>query len=72
MCLICMTDLSNEGMRPSKLKIHLENKHKDNKDKSINYFKKLYGVFLRRNTIDSILSKAKAKLDKGLIASYEI
>ena len=72
MCLICMAELFNESMQANKLKIHLKNKHKDNKDKSYDYFKKLCDVFLGRNIIDSILSKVKSKLDMGLIAFYKI
>ena len=32
-CILCDKVLSNESMRPSKLKYHLENVHKEHKDK---------------------------------------
>ena len=41
MCLICMNVLSNDSMKPCKLKIHLEAKHKGKKDKSVEYPMKL-------------------------------
>ena len=40
-CVVCYRVLSNESLRPSKLKNHLEKNHPELKDKSIEYFKRL-------------------------------
>lgn len=37
-CVICFEVLSNEALKPSKLKIHFETKHKEHVTKSIEFF----------------------------------
>lgn len=71
-CLICEKTLTNESMRPSKLKNHLIVKHPDKKDESLEYFKKLRENFQKKRTIKNMFTDQSAKLDKGLLASYEI
>lgn len=41
MCLICQKVLSNEAMKPSRLKDHLIKIHNDKKDCDVSYFQKL-------------------------------
>ncbi|KAL4136257.1 hypothetical protein QTP88_007808 [Uroleucon formosanum] len=38
-CMVCFEILSNEALKPSKLKRHLETKHKEHAMKSIDFFK---------------------------------
>lgn len=38
-CMICFEVLSNEALKPSKLKSHLETKHKEHVTKTIDFFK---------------------------------
>jgi hypothetical protein len=59
-------------MRPCKLRLHLETSHKDKKDKSLDYFKKLRDNFQRRPTVKQMFNEKAPKVDKGLLASYEI
>ncbi|XP_064091623.1 uncharacterized protein LOC135205189 [Macrobrachium nipponense] len=61
MCLLCMTSLSNESMRPSKLKKHLETAHKDKKDKPLDFFKKLRDEFQGRMTSESYVYPKSGK-----------
>ena len=72
MCLLCMTSLSNESMRPSKLKKHLETAHKDKKDKPLDFFKKLRDEFQGRMTVNHMFTQKVAKVDRGMLASYKI
>lgn len=73
MCLICSNVFSNEGMKPSRMRDHLEKMHSDKKDKPAEYFKKLRDD--REKTTPSI-SSAFAKVTEiqrdGLLASYNI
>jgi len=71
-CLICMKTLSNESMRPSKLKNHLQTKHSHIKDKSLDYFKNLKKNYFSRKTVSTMFEMHSLNLDKGLLASYEI
>ena len=72
MCLICMDVLSNDSMKPCKLKIHLEKKHKGKKDKSVEYFKKLRDDFQARKTVSQVFNNKVSKMSDGFLASYEI
>lgn len=69
MCLLYLTELSNDSMHSSKLKYHLKSKHKDKKDKSLDYFKKT--VMISKEGL-LIFSKYPHKKDKDLITSYTI
>lgn len=72
MCLLCMAVLSNESMRPCKLRKHLETTHEDKKDKPVEFFKKLRDDFRSRKTILQVFNEKSSMIDNGLIASYEI
>ena len=51
MCLICIDVLSNDSMKPSKLKIHLETKHKEEKNEQVEYFRQLRDEFKGRRIV---------------------
>ena len=72
MCLICMDVLSNDHMKPSKLKIHLEKKHIGKKDKPVEYLKKLRDDFQKRKTVPQVFANKMSKMSDGFLASYEI
>ncbi|XP_076359030.1 SCAN domain-containing protein 3-like [Tachypleus tridentatus] len=72
MCLIRMDVLSNDSMKPCKLKIHLEKKHTGEKDKPVEYFKKLCDDFQARKTVSQLFNNKVCKMSDGLLASYEI
>ena len=72
MCLICMEVLSNSSMKPSKLKIYLETKHKEKKNEPIQYFRKLRDDFQGRKTLIQMFSSQARKVSNDLLASYEI
>lgn len=72
MCLICMDILSNDSMKPSKLKIHLKKKHEEKKNQPIEYFKKLRGNLAARKTVFQVFNNQVDKMSEGLLASYEI
>ena len=72
MCLICMDVLENDSMKPCKLKIHLETKHKKKKKQLAEYFRKLCDAFQERKTVSQIFSSQVSKMNNGLLASYEI
>ncbi|KAK9703844.1 hypothetical protein QE152_g29127 [Popillia japonica] len=60
MCLICSNVFSNEGMKPSRMRDHLEKMHSDKKDKPAEYFKKLRDD--REKTTPSISSPRPFRL----------
>ena len=70
--MYCMNVLSNDSMKRSKLKIHLEKKHIGKKDKPVKYFKKLYDDFQKRKTMSQACDNKVSKLSDGFLASYEI
>ena len=72
MCLICMDVLSNDSMKPCKLKIHLETKHKGKKNQPVEYFRKLRDDFQARKTVTQVFNNQVSKINDGLLASYEI
>ena len=50
-CVVCAEVLSNDSMKPCKLKRHLETKHADLKDRPADYYKrKLDGLHQQQST----------------------
>ncbi|XP_063312646.1 zinc finger BED domain-containing protein 5-like [Pelobates fuscus] len=72
MCLLCHKTLSNEAMKPSRLREHLATKHSQDKDKPIEYFQEIYKRFQKRPTIATSFQKQHAKNEDGLTAAYRI
>ncbi|XP_038637238.1 SCAN domain-containing protein 3-like [Scyliorhinus canicula] len=72
MCLICMDILSNDSMKPCKLKIHLETKRKGKKNQPVEYFRKLRDDFQTRKTVTQVFNNKVSKMNDGLLASYKI
>ncbi|KFD50620.1 hypothetical protein M513_08427 [Trichuris suis] len=71
-CLNCTKMFSNESMRLSKMKKHLDSAHPDKKDKPLEYYQNLRNNFEKRMTLPRMVTERSKTLDKGIIASYEI
>lgn len=69
-CVLCLEVLSNEGMKPAKLRRHLETKHLESKTKSVEFFK------LKLNELkksQNIIKKTSLNINKNAtLASYQI
>jgi len=73
MCLLCEKTFSNDSMKPSKMKDHLERIHCDKKSKELDYFKTLKTNFRSRPRLETFFkSPANADLQGGQKASYNI
>jgi hypothetical protein len=72
LCLLCHQTFSNEAMKPSRLKAHLEKIHPDKKEKPIAFFKKLREDFQHRNTITKMFNASNQTLNDNVLASYNI
>jgi hypothetical protein len=48
LCVICLEKLSNESLKPSKLKRHLETVHKEFKDKNLIFFERKRDEYLEQ------------------------
>ena len=73
MCLLCEKTFSNDTMKPSKTKDHLERIHCDKKSKKVDYFKALKAKFRSRPRLETFFkSPANADLQGGQKASYNI
>ena len=71
MCLLCNKILSNEAMKPSKLKNHLTRFHPDKADKSIAFFQALKER-QTQSSVSKLFAKNTFQNIKGLIVSYKI
>lgn len=71
-CVICLTTLSNECMKPSKLKRHLETKHPDHMTKSLDFFKNKKSELLSAKKIIHNTCCTGSKNENLVMASYEI
>ncbi|CAI9721568.1 Hypothetical predicted protein [Octopus vulgaris] len=73
MCLLCHQALTNEAMKPSRLKYRFDAKHTDNKDKLLLYFLQLSSSFRKQTqTFNTLLQETSKQENDGLIASYNI
>jgi len=73
MCLFCEKTFSNDTMKPSKMKDHLERIHCDKKSKELDYFKTLKAKFRSRPRLEIFFkSPANADLQGGQKDSYNI
>lgn len=71
MCLLCEQVFSNEAMKPSRLKEHLNKIHPDKADKERPFFQALKEKH-GRSTISSLFARKTTQTDSGLVASYNI
>ena len=73
MCLLCEKTFSNDSVKRSKMKDHLERIHCDKKSKKLDYFKALKVKFRSRPRLETFLkSPTNADLQGGQKASYNI
>lgn len=66
-CVICLNVLSNESMKPAKLKRHLATKHNELKDKPVDFFKRRAEVYANQQ---KMITTATTVNEKALKASY--
>lgn len=59
-------------MKPSRLLEHLNSKHPDKRNKTVDFFKDLRQQFINRSTIPKLFTKVNQKTEDGLLASYRI
>ena len=71
-CLVCNVVLSNEAMKPSRLKEHLLKKHPDKANWTIAAFQKMKDSFEKRMTLPMFAQKANCDIENGLIVSYKV
>jgi hypothetical protein len=69
LCVICLENLSNESLKPSKLKRHLETAHKEFKDKNLTFFERKRDEYLEQT---KRMKRSVTVNDKALEASYHI
>lgn len=70
-CVICYESLSNECMKPAKLRRHLETKHPEYKSKSLDFFKNKLGELKRSRK--NINNHYGANVNENAtLASYEV
>ena len=70
-CVICYESLSNECMKPAKLRRHLETKHPEHKSKSVEYFKIKLGELKSSRKVIAKHSGANVN-ENATLASYEV
>lgn len=68
-CVVCFEILANESMRPSKLSRHIETKHSNLKNKSVDFFKR---KLMDMKTSKNVLSHFTNINEKATYASYLI
>lgn len=66
-CVICLNVLSNESLKPAKLKRHLITKHNELKDKPVNFFQRQAEAYGNQQ---KIINSAITVNEKALKASY--
>lgn len=70
-CVLCYEILSNEAMKPAKLRRHFETKHPDLVGKSCEFFKiKSQEMKKMKTSVEKITSGSAA--EKATVASYEV
>ncbi|KFD64711.1 hypothetical protein M514_23169 [Trichuris suis] len=72
MCVLCERVLSNEAMKPSRLKGHLTKVHPERSRGNVAYFPKLRDKIVNRRTLRSVISSEARMEHDSLLASYRI
>lgn len=72
-CVVCGELLSNESLKPCKLKRHLETKHFNLREKSIDYFQRLKNeLHKNKQVIKQYSSVSQCALKGSFLVSYRI
>ena len=69
-CVLCCAVLSNEAMKPSKLKRHLHQKHPEHIKKDFNFFER-QKLSLKRHKLDAS-GYFQEQVTANLTASFEV
>ena len=69
MCLLCDQVFSNEGMKPSRMIVHLKSRHCDKEDNGVEFFKNLRD---NRKTMGGMFGRVDKQNMDGLVSSYTI
>uniref|UniRef100_A0A5S6Q3M5 DUF4371 domain-containing protein n=1 Tax=Trichuris muris TaxID=70415 RepID=A0A5S6Q3M5_TRIMR len=72
MCVICERVLSNESMKPSRLKEHLAKVHPEKRGKDLAYFRELRDKILKRRTLPGMMTSETRLERDGLLVSYRV
>ena len=70
-CVLCMENLSNDALRPSRLKRHLQTKHYAHKDKPLSFFQSKKDSFKKTKMRSCDLFRKSFNAD-AVLASFEI
>jgi hypothetical protein len=70
-CVLCMENLSNDALRPSRLKRHLQTKHYAHKDKPLTFFQSKKDSFKKTKMRSCDLFRKSFNAD-AVLASFEI
>lgn len=70
-CVICYEVLSNESMKPSKLRRHLETKHQEYREKSKAFFK-VKASLLEQSKKTMIKTATGTNNESAVLASYQV
>lgn len=71
-CLLCEQTLCNDSMKPAKMELHLNTKHKEHAKKNLRYFSDLKMKREQQPKINSLFRMKAKNLDRGTEASYQI
>ena len=69
MCLLCDQVFSNEGMKLSRMIVHLKSRHGDKADNGVEFFKNLRD---NHKTMGGMFGRVDKQNMDGLVASYNI
>ena len=71
-CLVCNVVLSNEAIKPLRLKAYLLKKHPNKASWTISAFQKMKENFDKRRTLPMFAQKANYDIENGLIAFNKV
>ncbi|KFD50095.1 hypothetical protein M514_09055 [Trichuris suis] len=71
-CLLCERVLSNESMKPPRMKMHLMRRHPDKSNMDVSYSRALREKVMKKRTLNSMISSLSKPDRDGLAASYRI
>ncbi|XP_076049445.1 zinc finger BED domain-containing protein 5-like [Oratosquilla oratoria] len=72
MCILCEKTFSNDAMKPSKMKDHLERIHSDKKNKDLDFFEMVKEKISNRPNLKNFFKAPPSADNEGLKTSYSI